>query len=176
MRYVPFTAHFKVIPFRGKRFEYVRDLQKIAKFVYDGLLSESSIQIATPGGGQQNSYGGTDFGAMGNLAGACAVKPQIGNTPAQLMITGFYHATADNTVIQPATMRFSGGDTYTSSVVASRCEANPISQVDNEVKTLRTLIDAAIAGSHLPHSITCTMFRLDYSGIVYGDRGYHFPI
>lgn len=175
MRYVPFTAHFKVIPFRGKRFEYVRDLQKIAKFVYDGLLSESTIQIATPGGGQQNSYGGTDFGAMGNLAGACAVKPQIGNSPAQLMITGFYHASADNAVINPETMRFSGGDTYTSSVVANRCEANPISQVDNEVKILRSLIDAAIAGSDLPNGVTCTMFRLDYSGIVYGDRGYHFP-
>lgn len=171
-KWVPFTVHVKVHPANSdKRVERWRDLQKIAIFVYEGLetISPDYINIAQPGGGQHRSYGG-----LSGLSYGCAMKPQFGDTPPQLQITGFYNSSSAN--IQPHSdveIIHSGetrlGNRSNSSLVG------PVATIDNEVKALKSLLESAIF-SALPGGVEFSIFRIDYSGVVYGDRGYHFPL
>ena len=78
MRFVPFTAHLKVTPFNGKRFEYIRDLQKISELVYNGIVAASNVNVATPGGGQHRNYTGTQAGGYGGYVNGCPVKTKFG--------------------------------------------------------------------------------------------------
>ncbi len=177
MKWVPFTMHIKIIPANpNKRFAYWRDMQKIANLAYDGLetLVPDTINIAQPGGGQHRSFGGTDRGGMSGLAYGTAVKPQFGESPAQLQITGFYKSSTANIQPHPELERIHAGEVL-SGPGAHAWDANPVSGVDNEVKALKTAIESAIS-SALPGSVTFTVFRLEYAGIIYGDRGYHFPL
>jgi hypothetical protein len=178
-KWVPFTAHVRVVPqwgsgeLKSKRLEMWRDLEKLAMLVYDALDAESSIHIAEPGGGQASSHGGTAFGGKSGLQHATGVKPRIGQTPAQLQITGFYNSSLENIQPHPEKTIIHAGETLTGPG-ASPWNTNPQSQIDAEVVTLKGLLESAITGG-LPGGTTYSIFRLDYSGIIYGDRGYHFP-
>src|SRR5688572_318816 len=92
MRWVPFTVHIKIFPDRpGKRFEYVRELQRIATLMYDALDGLTELNLAQPGGGQQQS-----INRFSGLTNGMAVKPQFGNTPPQVQITGFFEVSSAN--------------------------------------------------------------------------------
>lgn len=176
MRWVPFTAHIKIYPaFPGKRFENWRDMQKIANLVYSGLetLVPSMISIASPGGGQHRSFGGTEGGGLSGLANGCAAKPQMGETPAQLMITGFFKSDLKNNQPHPELERIHAGEILLGPG-AHGWEVNPESSVNDEVLTLKTAMEMAITAA-LPGTVDYKIFRIDYSGVIYGDRGYHFP-
>jgi hypothetical protein len=171
MKWVPFTVHIKISPVNtGKKFEKWRDMQKIANSVYDAieLLSYANIiNIASPGGGQQSSTNG-----MSSLKNGTAVKPQFGETPAQLQISGFYNSANKNLQPHPELKRI-----HTSDVVSGQnqhsWESNPSSNVNSEVIILKSAIEASIDDA-LP-DLNYKIFRIDYSGVIYGDRGYHFP-
>jgi hypothetical protein len=173
---VPFTVHVRVVPKKnGKRWEEIRDLQKISVLVYDGLVNMSSVyQFATPGGGQ--SAGFSDINkrsAFGSFAPGVAIKPQIGQSPAQLMITGFFESSAANTQSYTNFQRISGGTTYSGPGSHSN-DAVPVSAVNDDVKTIKTALTNAITTA-LPASVEFSIFRLEYAGVVYGDKGFHFP-
>jgi hypothetical protein len=51
----------------------------------------------------------------------------------------------------------------------------PSTNVNDEVKALKAIINTAIANPNLPSSANAKLFRLDYNGVIYGDRGFHFP-
>jgi len=176
MRWIPFTVHVKIIPESpGKRFEYIRSMQKCAYLLYEELKTNSSINLADGGGGQQ--FNTSNGGSIGNsaLVKGMAVKPQIGETPAQLMITGFYdNNSSTNALPQPSLQRISGGEVYSGNVAAP-AENKPNTWVDNDVYNLKGLIETAISNS-VPAGFLAKIFRLEYSGVVYGDRGYHFPL
>lgn len=173
MRFIPFTAHLKVTPFNGKRFEYIRDLQKISELVYNGIVAASDVNVAMPGGGQQRSYTGTQAGGYGGFVNGCAVKPQFGETPAQLMITGFYEVSTKNLPTYPDKEVFHTNQDL-EGVGSHAYDATPLSPVDAGVKALKsaleTAIDAEIAGL-----FEYEIYRIDYNGVIYGNRGYHFP-
>jgi len=175
MKMVPFTVHIEVVPERpGKRFEYLRSLSKISVLVYDALAAVTDLHVAQPGGGQNAQFGDIDRrAALGSYASGTAIKPQFGETPAQLMLTGFYEVDAENVQQWSNTQRFSGNEVY-SGAVAHANDATPQTATDNEVKALKTALESAINGA-MPAGITWRIFRLDYAGIVYGDRGFHFP-
>lgn len=189
-KWVPFTAHIRIEPRYGstvsknKRFEYWRDMQKLSVFAYDELIKPAypSINIATPGGGQQTSASGFDHGGMGGMTAGTAVKPQIGQAPSQLMITGFHESAAPNIQPYPNSTIFQGGNvplnpTELSAIQgpgAHSWDSIPVATINNEVATLKaTLITALALG--FPPGIIFSVFRIDYSGIIYGDRGYTFP-
>ena len=90
-KYVPFTIHIKVVPERpGKRFEYIRSLQKAAVLVYDQLVALSGFQFATPGGGQAQQFGDIEQrGGLGSYASATAIKPQIGHLESKTRYASF---------------------------------------------------------------------------------------
>lgn len=161
---VPFTAHVQITPVRGKRFETWRDMQKIAAFVYEALTDSASTafditNIATPGG-----------------TSGFAVKPQFGESPAQAMITGFYESTTANAQPHQDKTIFSGGEVRRGPGAASHLN-NPTDEFQSEVSAFvvafRSLISDALQDGL--RDIDFELFRLDYGGVVYGDRGYHFP-
>ena len=167
MAQIPFTIHIRVVPTTGKRFESIRDLQKISVAVLEEL-DDSLLSLASPGGGQHRAVG-----SFVGHANGTAIKPQIGASPAQLQITGFYddsgvpeQAHADIQVVHTNSSQSgpAGGNTWNQS---------PNSQVDDNVKAIRTLFDAAL--SKVLGSTDWRIFRLEVSGKVYGDRGLHFP-
>ena len=178
-KWVPFTAHIRIEPrygstvFKNKRFEYWRDMQKLAVFAYEELIKETSLNIANPGGGQQTSRSGFENGGVGGMTPGTAVKPQIGQSPAQLMITGFQISTAQNIQPYPEYMVFSGGEIL-EGPGAHSWDSIPVKTINDEVAELKaTLISALTTG--FPPGTVFSVFRIDYSGIVYGDRGYTFP-
>lgn len=176
MKWVPFTVHVKITPANpDKRFELVRDMQKIATMAYEGLetLVPGTISIATPGGGQHTSRGGTQAGGMGGMTPGLAVKPQIGETPAQMMITGFYDTANANIQPQPQAQRISGGEVYTSNA-SQAWKSGPNATINSQAASLKSSLESAIGGA-LPGSVNFSIFRLDYCNVIYGDRGYHFP-
>jgi len=174
-RSVPFVAHIKIIPERpGKRQEYLASVSKISALIYNALSQSASINIAIPGGGQSPSFGSLNLRpAFGNYANGLAAKPQFGATPAQLMVNGFYNSSLDNIQDWDSHTVISGGAVYHGNTSNSAL-ATPVSSIDAEVKTLRNLLDSLIS-SVIPENIEYSIFRLDYSGIVYGDRGFSFP-
>lgn len=179
MKWVPFTAHIRILPAYGsgeiksKRFEYWRDMQKLATMAYDGLVDESTIQIATPGGGQHTSAAGYRFGGMGGMTAGTAAKPQIGQSPAQLEITGFHQSSAQNIQPHPERTLIHAGEVVTGPG-AHAAEINPVATIGTEVAALKATLESVLTAS-FPAGITYSIFRIEYSGIIFGDRGYHFP-
>tara|TARA_R110000751_G_scaffold186010_2_gene292461 strand:- start:2195 stop:2749 length:555 start_codon:yes stop_codon:yes gene_type:complete len=182
-RWLPFTLHVRIVPDfgpssagpegKGGRYENWRDMQKIGILMYDSLSDVSGLRIATPGGGQQGSY----YGGANNNSGfknGFAVKPQFGDTPAQAMIAGFYEDTT-NANIQNfnEVTRFSGGYQYRGPANEPAL-ANPRSELETLVSSFKTLVENQFTAD-LPAGIAFTVFRLDVAGVIYGDRGYHFP-
>lgn len=173
---VPFTVHIRVVPDRGqgRRFEYLRDLQKLSVFAYEAIRNVSGVQTAIPGGGQSVSIG--DYsrrGGLGSFAQGTAAKPQIGASPAQLMITGFYQASGTPAPPHAEIQRISGGEVYAGAVAHSHVEG-PTAAVNTAVAALKSGIEAALAAT-MPAGAVYEVFRIEYAGVVFGDKGYHFP-
>lgn len=174
---VPFTLHVKIFPQwgsgKGNRFGMWRDMQKISGLVYNGLIAESSINVAQPGGGQSGTSGNQENGGIGWMVNGCSAKPQIGQNPAQLMITGFAQSNSNNIQPHPEKQLIHAGSVVTGPG-SSPWQNNPVTTIDSEVSALKSVIEAAITAA-LPADISYEVFRLEYSGVIYGDRGYHFP-
>lgn len=170
--WIPFTVHVRITPFRGKRQETIRNLQKIAALAYESLIDETDLQLAIPGGGQhQNEYG--DLGGISGHVNGFAVKPQIGQNPAQMSISGFYNVDRDSIQTVSSTKIIAGGTIY-EGYREEPAVTMPVSTIDSEVKALKTLISSALT-SGLPDTVEWNIWQIDYNGILYGQRGYHFP-
>ncbi len=171
-----FIAHMRIVASRGKRFETIRSLQRLANLIYggsdgiSGLIGDTNIEIARPGGGQAsqlNAVNQTDYYP------GCAVKPQFGETPAQLMITGFYLLSTANAQAWPDKTVTHAGESKSGAGGAYGYKTNPATSVATEVQSLKAIIDNIIA-TEVPGE-NVTLFRLDYKNIIWGDRGFHFP-
>lgn len=169
-RWVPFTVYFKVKPFRGKRTETTRSLQKIAIDIYDALSTVSGLSLANPGGGQEWSRSNTN--ARGGFKNGCGVKPQFGNNPPQAMLTGFYDADSPNNAVYSEHTLIAGGEEY-QAARAHPWILGPSEFIYNEVGTLRTAIENAIDAEY--PSLDYSIFKLEYSGIHFGYGGYSLP-
>lgn len=172
---VPFTAHVRVVPSRanGKRFEYIRDLQKIATQVFSELEKDMDLALAAPGGGQHQSFngGGSGWGGMTNGTG---IKPQIGQSPAQLMITGFLSSDDKNNPVHQNKPVIHTG-TFEEGVGGNQgWSSNPTTVADAYVSSVKTKLETALTAV-LGSSADWNVFSIDVAGIKYGNRGYHFP-
>lgn len=172
-KFMPFTAHIRVVPSRGtgKRFESIRDLQKIATQVYDELENTNDLAIASPGGGQHQSFRGNS--GLSGATNGTAVKPQIGENPAQLMITGFLTSTDKNYPVHDRKPVIHAGSYQTGIGGGYGWVTNPTTTADDYVKTIKTKLETAV--DEVLGSDDWNIFRIDVAGIVYGDGGYHFP-
>lgn len=171
MKWVPFTVHIRVVPEEGKRFVYIRSLQKYAASLYAELSTNANLNLPRPGGGAHESHSGYDHSAISQHVSATAYKPQFGDTPAQLMLTGFYYSTNENNSPNSDINILSANQSNIGSLAAPN-QNMPTAQCNAEVTALKSIIDSAIAAV-LP--LRSKTLRLDYNGIVFGNRGYHFP-
>lgn len=176
MRWIPFTAFIKIVPSLGdgKRFEIIRNAQKLAINLYDEIPNYDSgnIQLADPSGGQQNNF--SNANSLGLLAKGAAYKPQFGQSPAQLTLSGFYKSESKNVFTMAETMRFSGNETYTGSAVHLN-DALPTNTVFSEVSSLYSILNNA-CNAAFPTDVPYSVFRIEYNGLVFGDRGLTFPV
>lgn len=175
-RFVPFTVHVRVVPRRGfgKRWEQIRDLQKLSVLAYDEIAAITGVQVAIPGGGQAAQFSDINQrGGLGSYAQGTAVKPQIGESPAQFMLTGFYEASGANAQPWADHQRIMGGETFTGPGPHAH-DAVPTTAFTADVKALKTSLQAALTAA-LPASVTWQIFRIDFGGVTYGDKGFHFP-
>lgn len=168
MAQIPFTIHIRVVPARGKRFVYVRDLQKIAVNIFDELADDTALNLAAPGGGQHRMYGG-----FTGYADGFAIKPQIGQAPAQLQITGFYDDAAVPAQAHPDTQVLHTGTAGTGPMGGHLWSVNPRTATDNNAAAIKTLFETAATA--VLGTSDWNVFRLEVSGTVYGDRSVHFP-
>jgi len=187
MKWTPFTLHVKVTPKSdGTRVSYFRSLQRFGQDLYDALNSEPDFNMADPGGGnytQRSSFNNAKLYNGGSLITSsykittgmtgAAVKPQFGNYPAQLMMTGFYNSDSENSVTEPEIQILSANEVWTQSLAAKNVNI-PSTFVNDEVKAIRAIIDPLIA-TYMPTYANAKVHRLEYSGIIFGDRGFHFP-
>lgn len=174
-----FSAYFRVIPtsnsgtVRRKRAEQIRELQKVAAVVYAAVQSVDRITLTIPGGGQY-----TAASLFSNLENGAAVKPQFGDVPAQVVLTGIFSESPVDS--EDSTTYPSRGIINTNELVTGQSAglqlAGPSSTVLSNVVELRGLIDAAIAEYELlPDWVQLTWYKLDYKGIIFGHKGIHFP-
>ena len=169
--WMPFTAHMKLHPHRpGKRFEQMRDLQKLGYLVYQALAAEPTLNLARPGGGQA-----LNFDQYSDLVYGTAVKPQIGETPAQAMITGFWSLPSTQPVVaQPQVQLISSGKWVTGPYNQTPYAQDPDPNIQAQVKLLVTLLESRVAALYSGQD-PIKIFRLDYANIIWGDRGRHLP-
>ncbi len=166
----PFNLFLRMYPQTpGKRFEAIRAAQKLARLAYNALSAVTGVTLATPGGGQSNTL---DNGFKSDFANGMAYRPQFGQSPALPSIPGFYEVDANNDPPAADKNTISGGDYREGYGGYNLVRENPTTTVANEVKALRTAIDAALATDGLTE---LTVFRIEYKGMVWGDRGQHFP-
>jgi hypothetical protein len=148
-------------------------MQKIATLMYDALEDNSSLNLAAPGGGQHQSVGGQGRGGMGGLTQGTAVKPQFGEAPAQVMIHGVYNANDQNFQPHPEKQLIHAGETLTGPGAIPWIQ-NPTATTNTGVAALKSAIETDLQ-ANLPAGVTFEVFRIEYSGVVFGDKGYHFP-
>lgn len=182
-RQIPFTMHIKIAPLGRsglfnhgveKRFEGWRSMQKIAALIYDELDDVANLTLAKPGGGQYRSLSGTARGGLSGLVYGGAVKPQIGLEPPQVMLAGFWATTGPNDPPFPEHQKISGGTVYEGST-STQWVVSPKTAVDTAVKALKDAVTAKL-DAELSDDIEYSVYRLEFSGIIYGNRGRHFPV
>lgn len=175
MRWVPFTAFIKIVPSptNGKRFEIIRSAQKLSIALFEEIhnYDGGKFQLSSPSGGQQHSQ--TNGAALSSFANGTAYKPQFGQSPAQLTMSGFYKSQAQNVYTQTEVMRFSGNEKYTGSG-SHLNEVMPTNTVTSEVIDILTILRNS-CNAAFPGSVPYSVFRLEYNGLVFGDRGLTFP-
>lgn len=173
---IPFTVRAKIVPERGlgKRMEIQRSRERIAALIYTNLLSSfTSGNIATPGGNATWSYG-NDVSSFANTVNIVAVKPQFGNQPDMVTITGFYNPTGSPDTVPPyptvtrilANTRMTGG---ASGAPGWSDSYKPTAANSAQVKALKLALETAIVDA------VVTIITIEYNGVKYGQNGYHFP-
>lgn len=197
MAFVPFTVYLEFKPMRGMqrnpdrqpaaassgvtrgrkggRFDYVRDMQRIAAQVYDELADAPGITLAEPGGSQNALHG-----RLSNINFGTGVAQQFGNSPNRLMIEGFAEIADLSASLQPApeTKVFHGNEV----LEGFRGEqpwlgpaGNPTTATEDEVSLIKKTVENAVAGVVDADAMAPRVFRIDYKGTIWGDRGHHFP-
>jgi len=191
MTLAPFTAHIKIVPHRGEqtgnnfvrrggRFTHWRDMQKLSIQIYEQLQEDygtegGALVLPIPGGGQNQLSG-----RFGSIANGGAVKPQIGQQPALVMVEGFYNTDTTEPSDSPH------HDTqyiHSNEVVSGQLGPQPwlgiiglpTADVESEVIALKTIIETAISDIVDDTGEELQLFRLLYKGITFGDRGHFFP-
>lgn len=178
---LPFVVRAQITPQRGtgKRFEYIRSLEKIGYLINRDLQNNfSSGNMASPGGSGESGIApgvldNTTSGLSG-LVSIVAVKPEFGQDPDMVTVVGFYQPNNYDSTMPPygtRTVDFDGVPTtgpasgapgWTTAMMPSTTEVT-------YVKALKAALEAAVV------STTWTILFIELNGVKWGRGGYHFP-
>lgn len=180
----PFTLYVELMPFTTvrtddtvvptRRFETVRELQRIASEMYSALSEEDAVTLAQPGGGQEKRL--TDMSAPGfsSISDGFSVKPGFGEQPPLAVITGFHRPTGSTKPYNPhqEKMIFHAGRAV-SGPGSSLHVANPVTATYTDAAELLEQVDTAFGS--MPASVEYAIYRLEYCGVIFGHGGIHLP-
>lgn len=166
---IPFELYIRIVPnVNDNRQAKFHDLNKASILVYNGISSIPGVNLARPSGGNYDSRSTY----MSSAVAGAAFKPSFGNVPHQIMVGGFYEVVRNDVAIHPEMQIISGGSVYSGSSSHLYYE-NENSVITNEVISFRSAIDTSL--SVLDTNYVYNVHKLLYNGILYGDRGLHFP-
>jgi len=157
--WVTFTVFARVVPSLayGRRFEYVRNLEKIANRVEDDLKNISN----------------GSYGPYINVVGPVMFTHQFAQKPSRLTFTGFMQS--GTPVLSPLTPRTIEHDNQIMTGPSStggtlRDDAAPTVDENNDVRLLKQVVENAAP------DLAGNVFRIELNGVLYGDNGRSFPI
>lgn len=180
----PFTLYLEIRPFTTvradstqvpkKRFEGIRELQRIATEMYSALVNNSTITLAEPGGGQEKRIDDLSKKSFSSLSEGLAVKPGFGEGPAIATITGFHRPTASSAAYNPYNekMIFCAGATVTGPSNTLKTGA-PTAQMSTDLAELIASVKSEF--SALPSNVEYSIFKVEYCGVAFGHTGIHLP-
>lgn len=157
-QYVPFTVFARVIPSfgNGKRFEMVRDLEKIANIVegYLDALSASDDTLGTTG---------VEF----DFAIPVKFTFQFAESPARLTIHGNVHGLTplSNKPLEDKLVISSGE--FKTGPGCRNAQKTPSQELNSAVKDLLAILNT------IPY--LDDIMRIEMAGFLYGRDGVHFP-
>ena len=187
---IPFVAYADIRPEAArKRWEIIRSRERIAALIYsdltayfantgtepaesgtDSIAQEHNpvIDLASPGGsGEWGLAASPD--SLSSLVETVAIKPQFGEEPDTVTITGFYKGTG--TIPYPTATILCNGEYVTGPIGAPGWNSalNPSAANVADVIALKAALEAAVVSTQM------TVIRIEIAGIVYGRGGFHFP-
>jgi hypothetical protein len=169
--YVPFTANVRIAPIGVKRFEKIRSMQKISARVQAELIKDTDLNLAMPGGGQHLPNTSTE--GFGGYVDGVSAKPAFGDFPSQLTIVGFLESALSVPQPHPLTPVIHTGQYLTGYTGAQGWNTNPEPIVSQHVQTIKQKLETAITNADIDGS--WSVYRIEVLGVIFGDRGYHFP-
>lgn len=163
-KFEQFIVYFRVLPkaglASGKRREYTLALEKLA-----ARLETSMIGLG---------YTIAESRALD--------KPQFGQSTASVVMVGF--VTNENS---SSTDFRQNGPTLSLRTVDSNGGSRtgiggnvqhgqvPSANLLTAVQEFKTAVDAMLASDYVANGVSASVYRLDYMGVTFGDRGIHFP-
>jgi hypothetical protein len=145
---VQFKVFANLVPLEGKRWETIRDMERVANEVEAAIIAGlPTINIATP----------------------IAFTPQFGSKTARITIVGTVRED-DPLRADRTNATFDHDNAIMSGQIGGPNMARTDPLVDAAVKRLKSLLEGS--SSHLLNHI----YRIEYAGCVYGEGGRHFPL
>jgi len=163
-RYIPFTAYARIVPDTGfgRRFERIRDREKLADLIEDRLRAiDEDITAITI-----EEY---------DIAFPIASTPQFGNKPARVTIHGNWRwpdgigfnklPVGEQTVISSGEFKTGPASHNAASVVASEDLLTAVRMIKSDLET------ACTEGSET----FLNLIKMDVAGLIFGEGGRSFP-
>lgn len=186
-KFVPFTAFIEVFPYEGKRAEMVHDLQKIA----DLFLGMACSQI-------DDTAGTGEADVAFDYANPVAHIPTFGHNEVETISESTnFGITIDHesTVVRAKQARIAihghlcrrseydknphgsryvdnCGEIKQGNSAANAANLVPSDDLNAAVKQLKENLEAVI----VTLAITASVTRIEMSGVIFGERGIHFPL
>lgn len=185
---LPFIAYIKITPDRGsgKRFEIQRSRERIARKIYAELNEYSAgsnpvdFTLTAPGGGATDAIV-VSADSLSDSAYAAAVKPQMGEFPDVVTVSGFCTLTdAQYTALPEASPHgtkkvINASQSYTTTGQQSAI-SGPASNIQDGAPTAQNQYGAALLKNSIESAIGLlgSVIRLEFNGVKYGQGGLTF--
>lgn len=181
MAKIPFTMYAQIYPEygNGKRFEIQRSRERIAWLIQKNLIANfSDGNIALPGGGGYATVVDrtTADDGFSTHVDIVAVKPQFGNDPDMVTVTGFVDTELigeSDDVPYPSMNVISGNEYHSGPATGApgwTVATEPTTDNEDLVVALKSALEAAIT------DVTVLIIKMEVNGVLYGRGGYHFPV
>ena len=150
------------VPPKGIRESTLPTDVKAAKYFLEAM--ETIATVAEPSGSQQFTIRAAQLRRI----------PNPTDYPREVSIAGFVTDTNQNKpVYNKEVIRISGNQVW-KGYNTDKWIDTPGSVTDNGVKSLKASMETAFA-TKLPSYISYMVDKIDYSGVLYGRNGFHFP-